>query len=235
MSSASVVRSLVDKYPTGQIFTYDDLKCDKAAAAIELSRLYKKGAIQKLTRGRFYKAAQGTFGPIRPTEEAIVQAYQKAGQGYATGLMAYNRLGLTTQIPSVIEIATTMEPRTIMIGNTKIKLVRQRRSPKKSNVQLLQILDALRQIKKIPDTTPSEVLVNIKGIIMLLGDVEKKELSKLTLDFTPRTRALIGAILEELDCKKYTDAIKQSLSITTTFRLGIKESVLKYGREWKIV
>lgn len=235
MSSASVVRSLVAKYPIGQIFTYDDFKCDKAAAAIELSRLYKKGAIQKLTRGRFYKSAQGTFGPIRPTEEAIVKAYQQAGQGYTTGLMAYNRLGLTTQIPSVIEIATTMEPRTIMIGNTKIKLVRQRRSPKKSNVQLLQILDALRQIKKIPDATPSEVLINIKGIITLLSDVEKKELSKLVLDFTPRNRALIGAILDELDCKKYTDAIKQSLNTMTTFRLGIQEGVLKYGREWNII
>ncbi|MFZ3052044.1 MAG: hypothetical protein WA099_01445, partial [Sulfuricurvum sp.] len=62
----------------------------------------------------------------------------------------------------------------------------------------------------------------------------KKELSKLTLDFTPRTRALVGAILEELDCKKYTDVIKQSLNTTTTFRLGINESILKYGRDWKI-
>lgn len=235
MSSASIVRSLVEKYPTGQIFTYDDLKCDKAAAAIELSRLYKKGAIQKLTRGRFYKAVQGTFGPIRPSEEAIFQAYQKSGQGYETGLMAYNRLGLTTQIPSVIEIATMMEPRTIMIGNTKIKLVRQRQSPKKSNVQLLQILDALRQIKKIPDTTPSDVLMNIKRIIACLSDAQIKELSKLVLDFTPRTRALVGAILEEVDYQKYTDAIKQSLNSTTTFRLGIKEGVLKYGRKWKIV
>lgn len=235
MSSASIVRSLIEKYPMGQIFTNDDFKCDKAVVAIELSRLYKKGAIQKLTRGRFYKAVQGTFGSSRPTEEAIIQAYQKAGQGYETGLMAYNRLGLTTQIPSVIEIATTMEPRTIIIGNTKIKLVRQRRSPKKSNIQLLQILDALRQIKKIPDATPSEVLINIKSIIALLSDEEKKELSKLTLDFTPRTRALVGAILEELDCKKYTDVIKQSLNTTTTFRLGIKEGVLKYGRDWKIV
>ena len=234
MSSASIVRSLIEKYPYGQIFTNDDFKCDKATAAIELSRLYKKGAIQKLTRGRFYKAAQGTFGPIRPNEEAILQAYQKAGQGYETGVMAYNRLGLTTQISSVIEIATAMEPRTIMIGNTKIKLVRQRRSPKKSNIQLLQILDALRQIKKIPDAIPSDVLINIKNIISLLSDEEKKELSKLTLDFTPRTRALVGAILEELDCKKYTDAIKQSLNTTTIFRLGINESILKYGRDWKI-
>jgi hypothetical protein len=235
MSSASVVRSLVEKYPTGQIFTYDDLKCDKAAAAIELSRLYKKGAIQKLTRGRFYKAAQGTFGPVRPSEEAILQAYQKSAQGYETGLMAYNRLGLTTQVPSIIEIATTMEPRTFSIGNTKIKLVRQRRAPKKSNVQLLQILDALRQIKKIPDSTPSEVLINIKGIITLLTDPEKKELSKLVLDFTPRTRAFIGAILEELDSKQYTDVIKQNLNTTTTFRLGINKSVLKYGRDWNIL
>ncbi|MDP3443643.1 MAG: DUF6088 family protein [Ignavibacteria bacterium] len=235
MSSASIVRALIEKYPYGQIFTNDDLKCDKAAAAIELSRLYKKGAIQKLTRGRFYKATQGTFGPIRPTEEAILQAYQKSGKGYETGLMAYNRLGLTTQIPSVIEIATTMEPRTIMIGNTKIKLVRQRRSPKKTNVQLLQILDALRQIKKVPDSTPSEVLINIKGIITLLTDSDKKELSSLVLDFTPRTRALLGAILEELDCKQYTDAIKQSLNTTTTFRLNIDVSVLKYSRDWKIL
>ncbi len=235
MSSAAVVRLLVETYPMGQIFTYDDLKCDKAAAAIELSRLYKKGAIQKLTRGRFYKAAQGLFGPLRPNEEAILQAYQKSGQGYETGLMAYNRLGLTTQIPTVIEIATTMEPRIIMIGNTKIKLVRQRRSPKKSNIQLLQILDALRQIKKIPDATPSDVLINIKGIITQLSDDQIKVFSKLALDFTPRTRALVGAILEELDCRYYTDAIKQSLNSMTTFRLGIKEGVLKYGREWKIV
>jgi hypothetical protein len=100
---------------------------------------------------------------------------------------------------------------------------------------LLQILDALRQIKKIPDATPSDVLISIKGIITQLSDDQIKVLSKLALDFTPRTRALVGALLEELDCKKYTDIIKQSLNSTTTFRLGIDESVLKNAREWKIV
>ena len=235
MSSAAVVRSFIEKCPTGRIFTYDDLICDKAAAAIELSRLYKKGAIQKLTRGRFYKAAQGFFGPIRPSDQKIIQAYQKSAQGYETGLMAYNRLGLTTQVPSVIEIATTMEPRVIMIGKTKIKLVKLRGSPKDTNIQLFQILDALRQIKKIPDTTPSEVLINLKVAITQLSHTEKKELSRLVLDFTPRTRAFIGAILEELDYKKYTNTIKQSLNTTTTFRLGIKKGVLKYGRDWNIL
>jgi hypothetical protein len=79
------------------------------------------------------------------------------------------------------------------------------------------------------------VLINIKGIISLLADSEKKELSKLVLDFTPRTRAFIGAILDELGCKQYTDVIKQNLNITTTFRLGINESVLKYGSDWNIL
>lgn len=235
MSSASVVRSLVEKYPDGQIFSYDDIDCDKAAAVIELSRLYKKGVVQKLAKGRFYKAKKGIFGPLRPNDQEIIQSYEKAWDGYETGLIAFNRLGLTTQIPSIIEITTSMTPRIIVIGNIKIKLVSRKKLPKKANIQLLQILDAIRQITKIPDTTPSQVLISLKGIIDNLGNEQKKELVKLALDFTPRTRALVGALFDELGYNTYTIALKKSLNSTTSYKLGIGEDILKYRRNWKIL
>lgn len=236
MSSASVVRLLVEKFPAGQIFSYDDIECDKAAAAIELSRLYKKGIVQKLSKGRFYKAKKGSFGPLRPNDQEIIQSYEKTWNGYETGLIVFNRLGLTTQIPSIIEITTSMTPRTIVIGNIKIKLVSRKKTPKKANIQLLQILDAIRQITKIPDTTPSQVLISLKSIIDNLGNEQKKELVKLALDFTPRTRALVGALFDELGYNNtYTIALKKSLNSTTSYKLGIGEDILKYRRNWKIL
>lgn len=235
MSNASIVRNIVQQYPDGTIFSYDDLKCDRSAAAIELSRLYKKGILQKLSRGRFYKPKKGMFGEIKPNEEQIIQSYQKQANGYETGLMAFNRLGLTTQIPSLIEIATDMTPRTLIIGSTTIKLVRAKRSNVNTDKRILQILDALRQIKKIPDTTPSETILALKKVIAQLPKEQIESISTICLDYTPRTIALLGAILEDIGQKKYTLNLKKRLNPTSYYKLALANETLLSAKNWKII
>nr|MBO8919382.1 hypothetical protein [Proteus mirabilis] len=70
----------------------------------------------------------------------------------------YNRLGLTTQIPKTITIASDKSPQRKDFGTVEVKLVKAKVPVSESNREYLEILDVLSNIKKIPDSNPSEVM-----------------------------------------------------------------------------
>ncbi len=56
MSAAKITRDFVSNIESAKLFTYDDIPClNKTSVAIELSRLFKKGIIKKVSKGKFYK------------------------------------------------------------------------------------------------------------------------------------------------------------------------------------
>jgi hypothetical protein len=61
----------------------------------------------------------------------------------------------------------------------------KRKDVPKKYVVLLQILDALKDIKKIPDTTPDEVITTIKEFIKSLEKQKQKKLVAYALAYPP--------------------------------------------------
>ncbi len=58
MSVAKITRTYINQLDSAKLFTYSDIPSDnKATVAIELSRLYKKGIIKKVSKGKFYKGS----------------------------------------------------------------------------------------------------------------------------------------------------------------------------------
>ena len=56
MSVAKITRDFVENIESAKLFTYDDIpSTNKTSVAIELSRLFKKGIIKKVSKGKFYK------------------------------------------------------------------------------------------------------------------------------------------------------------------------------------
>ncbi|MFK5977194.1 MAG: hypothetical protein QM493_11895 [Sulfurovum sp.] len=68
MSIAKKTKKYVNKLDDTKIFTYRDISPNKkTAVTAELSRLYKKGIINKISKGKFYKPQKGIFGDIEPS------------------------------------------------------------------------------------------------------------------------------------------------------------------------
>ena len=234
MSVAKITRDFIEQIEDTKIFTYNDIPSNKkTSVAIELSRLFKKGVVKKISKGKFYKPKQTQFGEIAPSDEEIAKSYLKE-DAYITGYGGYNQLGLTTQIPNVITIASNRIPSRIRVENVNIKFVPNIAKGSVKDTQLLQILDALRDIKNIPDNSPNDVVLSIKKIVKKFDEKKIKKMLKLIPNYPPRVKAILGAILKEMGRWEEAYLLKEMLNPLTTYKIGISGNTLANRDEWKI-
>ena len=64
---------------------------------------------------------------------------------------------------------------------------------------------------------------------------DRKELIRLTLKYPPSTRALLGALLDELQQKAITFTLKESLNPITKYELSNANEVLSKSSDWNIL
>lgn len=117
---------------------------------------------------------KSAFGTLKPKLEEVVKDFlEKDGEviGYMTGYLAFNRLGLTTQVPNIIQIGTNVRKNKTVRGMFTISFVIQSNPITKENIPLLQLLDAIKFIKEIPDTTTSQLC---KCIMTIIQNLDKK-------------------------------------------------------------
>src|SRR5437016_1621612 len=73
--------------------------------------------------------------------------------GYLTGITAYNRLGLTNQVSNTLVIARNNMQPVQQRGGYRVKFVKRNIDFNQADTSLLQLLDAMQDIKKMPDAT----------------------------------------------------------------------------------
>jgi len=230
----------VDRFPIGFVFTYlffmDDVD-SKEAVIKALNRLTAAGKIEKLSKGKFYKPEKTPFGALQPEQYQIVKdLLEKGGKitGYITGLGIYNKMGLTTQVSNVIQIGkneSSSRP-SIKRGRFKVSFIRQKNTITKENPPLLQILDAIRNIKKIPDTNQNASCQRLMELLSRLSEAEINSIIRLALKYPPSTRSLLGAMLQNLD--KEAIELKTTLNPITKYKTGISEDILPTKFNWNI-
>jgi len=195
------------------------------------------GKIVKLAKGKFYKPETSTFGNLQPSLYQIVKdLLEDNGKvtGYLTGYSIYNQLGLTTQVSSTIQIGKNEKRPYLKRERYTISFIKQRNTITRENIPLLQILDAIRYIKKIPDTTNSAAAKRLLAIILELNENQTVALARLALKYPPATRALTGALLQEIGKTSLTEALRNSLNPITTYKLsGISNTILS-TKNWNI-
>lgn len=241
MKVSDIVSDKIDRLQTGYVFTYSDfdIPVNKGDALIKvLNRMVKEGKICKLSKGRFYKPKETQFGELKPdTYQIVKDLLEKNGKvtGYITGYSAYNQLGLTTQVPNLIQIGVNKQRKSLQRGIYSIRFMLQNNKITKENITLLKILDAIKGIKEIPDTTVDKAC---KGLREIINDLEKNKLSDLktlALNYNPSTRALLGAIIETVYDVNESESLYNSLNPSTNkYFLGISESVLPNKKRWNI-
>jgi len=240
MKVAEKIRNSIDRIPESQPFGYADLgigAADFYSAAKALERLQKNGTIKKVSKGVFYIPRKTVFGELGPDSNAILERYLfEDGKrvAYETGFSLYNTLGLTTQMAFKIKIATKKNPIKINQGSLQVSSVKSYVDIKEENYKLLGFLDALKDIKKIPDCSVLQAVKRMSFIIKALSVKEQNEIVQYALYYPARTRALLGAILENLNLKMDLSELNNSLNPLTKINLSIKETELPTIKKWNI-
>ena len=240
MKASDLIRNKINRLPEGYVFTYNDFSNEvKSENALKLTlfRLVRAGKIERLSKGRFYKPKQGIIGKLNPDEYEVVKDLLKSNKriiGYITGLGIFNSLGLTTQMSSIIQIGSNFDKKQIQRGKYLIRYIRQWNKITNDNIKLLQLLDCIRFIKSIPDTTIDQ---SYKRLIYLLGELSEKEirvLTSLASKYPPATRSLVGSMLEKLNRNFLSDKLLNSLNPSTYFKLDISSALIQDKQKWKI-
>lgn len=240
MKVSQRIASKVDTLPRGIVFNYLSMLQDvseREAVIKALNRLAQAGKIAKLSRGKYYKPEVSPFGNLQPHLNEVVKdlLYAKGCVlGYVTGISIFNKLGLTTQVSNTIQIGKNEVRPSLKRERYTISFFKQRNRITKDNIELLQILDAVRLIKRIPDSTIEN---SVMRIISILGDLPEdriKIMIKLSLKYPPMVRALLGAILEQLGYVELLDGLFNSLNPLTKYRYKGLNSVLSNTNKWNI-
>jgi Family of unknown function (DUF6088) len=240
MTLASQIRTRIKKLPEGKTFGYADLgiaKEEYQTAAKALERLQTDGNIKKVSKGIFYKPEQTVFGELKPDYSEQLRPYLfENGKrvAYETGFSLYNRMGLTTQMAFRIKIASRGKRISINRGALKADAVKSYTEVTEANYELLGFLDAIKDSKRIPDCPVSQAVKVLSGKIKTLNEKQIADLIKYALLYPPRVRALLGAMLENLNVQSNIAKLKQSLNPLSKIKLGLKKTDLPTIKNWNI-
>ena len=234
MTSKGIKKRILD-FEMGKVFRLEDLELSRSeynAAVVALGRLAQEGEIERLSPGVYYKPKQTRFGVVGPSMEERFRDLLYDGDtpiGYLTGLYAFNLFGLTTQHSSILEIGTNFPKRNRKRGIYAIRFVLQKNQICQDNIDMLRLLDCLKWIKKIPDATVDKSYTLLKKIVSEYDKKERKQLVKLSLKYTPLTRALLGSMLTD---ELLVETLHQTLNPLTRFRIGLSPTLV--SSQWNI-
>lgn len=240
MKTTEYIAITINRFPKGYVFTYDDFisKVNERQAVIKaLNRMAASGKIAKLSKGKYYKPESTPFGDILPSQKQVVKdLLEENGKpvGYLTGYSIYNKLGLTTQVSNTIQIGKIDIRPNFKRERYTIAFIKQKNTITKESIPLLQILDAIRYIKKIPDSNTRSSCLRFLEIVKGLTEKEISILMRSAMKYPPATRALLGAILDENKTTS-TDILYNSLNPITKYKLTGASTVLSATEKWNIL
>lgn len=145
-----------------------------------VKRLVAGGFLERYDSGVYYIPKKGGLldkSYLDPSLVIIRKYVQNKFEtyGYVTGISFANQLGLTTQIPAVIEVVTNREStngRIITVGNLKVRVKKPAVTVSDSNAELLQLLDSIGQAEKYTELPMKET------IDILISYVKQKRFTK---------------------------------------------------------
>jgi len=191
------------------------------AVAQELSRLHRKGKLERLGKGIYYRSRPTAFGNSRPNPAMVRRVAAKGAKVFPAGLSAANMLGFTTQNPAKAEVSTTTRtvPRMLLDGHTVVHTRRPAawESLSETDAAVLELLRLRGEPSELPNMETIQRLLALlaeKGRFARLVDVSATE--------PPRVRALLGALGEALGAKKgLLESLRESLNPLSRFEFGM--------------
>lgn len=241
MKIAEYIAFTIDRLPKGYVFTYADFTTEvnkKEAVIKALNRMVASGKISKLSKGKYYKPENTPFGNLQPNQSQVVKdLLEDNGKiiGYLTGYSIYNQLGLTTQVSNTIQIGKNQVRPNFKRERYTISFIKQKNTITKENIPLLQLLDAIRYIKKIPDASIESSCKRFLVILNNLSDMDKNTLVRLASKYPPATKALLGALFDQIQQGSLADSLLMSLNPITKYKIAGAAKALTSTEKWNII
>lgn len=159
-----------------------------------VKRLVANGFLERYDNGIYYIPKQGGLLGKSYLDPflVIMRKYVKSKSetyGYVTGISFANQLGLTTQMPAVIEVVTNREStngRMTIVGNMKVRIKKSTVTISDSNAELLQLLESIGQAEKYTEL-PIEDTIDIMISYVKLKRFTKEQLSEVSSVLTGAT------------------------------------------------
>lgn len=246
IAMTSIQQAIVDqasKLKPGQIFTVEDLpphcRDNSMAASKALSRLTAKGVIKRYRRGLYYAPRMTTLGDAGPvTEDVIERLFLMDGlkrTGYLTGGAAFLNLKISTQVSNTLTVATVSFNRLTRRSDGNIRYIKGYVEDfQPEDVPLLQALDTLRLIRKAPGANCTQVLQGVSSYVSRLSLPQKFRMLQFALRYPPRTRALMGAISQNLGIDGWEE-LKSSIRPAFRYQLPVSPKTLPNKTAWGMV
>lgn len=240
MVESKLIMRNVMSFPEETIFTINDLNLPMISwdnIRVKLGRMVSDGVLRKAGKGRFYRPKTSIFGEVMPSQEEIVKDLLWKGNtpiGYITGYSRWNQMGLTSQISGIIQIGFNGVKRNLERGIYSVRFVKQPNEISEDNIRFLVILDAINNVRKIPDSTIAASVDRLTAIIKQLNTDEIETMTALAEKYPARLRALLGAILENIGYESASSVLFGTLNPLTTYDYPGLSTHLPNSRKWHI-
>jgi hypothetical protein len=240
MSVKDTIQQQIDSFDNEQIFTIDELKFSKKntfSVSNALSMLQKEGYINRLARRFYYKPRKSsvTGNPLPINGGKLINYFATNSGGYLTGTDVYRQMGLTTQMSFVYTIATPQKRKKLIAENHQLQFVKAYCKPTEKNIHLLRILDAIQDLKTIPDCPIDEAAKLLMAQIFRLSHFEIREFVKCAKHYPPRVRAVVGALLLQLKFEKEAAILQKTINPLSKFDVGISGKTLRTKQQFHIL
>lgn len=195
MQSTEVqILNKINSHKRGKIFFPEDFAKFGSSEAVRqaLFRLEGEDELVRLAHGIYlYPKTDPQLGVLKPSIEQIAEAIAKRDRAkiVPAGTLAMNKLGLSTQVPLNAVYLTDGSPRSIRVGNRKIKFKRTVPKNLKAKGEISSLV--IQALKEIGNGNVTE---QQKEKIMELLKKEKPEHVKHDIKLAP---VWIRKIIEE--------------------------------------
>ncbi len=218
----------IERMDTGRIFTFRDLSFETgktANVAVLLSEQSRKGMLVRVEKGAYYRPRKSVLGlgglPVYQDEQ--FRYLTEKLNGYVTGAYIYNKMGLTEQVSATITIAAPAPVRRFRFGNMDIECVKSYcpSRPDEAEVPYLRLLDALKDMKRIPGTSGQDIYDRVRNkYFNLYAQPELKKIVILAKSYPPRVRKVVADILGDIGQTELQKEMAGTILPTTRFNLG---------------
>lgn len=171
---------LREHYKEAEPIFFSDIAADsitKSALNQQLKTLCGTGKLMQYDKGIYYLPKKGRLKEIIGPNADIVARYRFISKGdnidgFYTGNTFANHIGITTQVPQVVEIVsnnTKSSAREVQIGNRKFFVRKPVVQVTKENVYVLQMLELLKDLDAYLDYSYVEARERFAKYISIHG------------------------------------------------------------------
>lgn len=163
---------LKSKYSSNEPIFLSDIKIPNIKDVYvrqKFKKLTEDGRLKRFDTGIYYLPKKSIFrsGSTISVDDVIQKKYLNEGSvccGYISGILFANKLGITTQVPSVYEVCTnkaTTEYRETQMANLRVIIKKPYVQINEVNAATLQFMDLLKEIIDISEIEGDELKLRL--------------------------------------------------------------------------